>query len=268
MRPLDRLGWAAGQAFGAYGLRIGVRVSDEGVLARLPGVLPPGWKPAARPVVEHLYSWIVGGPARGGRRRLHVLYSGTVRLVRTSVLEDVLDVLRNDVEYRIAGGARNRVFLHAGAVAIGGRALLLPGPSGAGKSHLVAALVAAGASYLSDEYAPLDDRGRVHPFPRTPGVDVPARDEVRRALPVGGVVLLRYRDGGRTRLRPLSPGQGLLKLVESAVPVRECPERTLSALARVLAGAPVLAGVRGEAALCAGRIIEWFSSLRSERQVA
>jgi hypothetical protein len=35
MEKLDRLGWAAGIAFTAYGLSIGVRVSDRSALARI-----------------------------------------------------------------------------------------------------------------------------------------------------------------------------------------------------------------------------------------
>ena len=52
MEKLDRLGWAAGIAFTAYGLSIGVRVSDRSALARIRELLPPGWKPAIKPTVQ------------------------------------------------------------------------------------------------------------------------------------------------------------------------------------------------------------------------
>ncbi len=61
MAKLDRLGWAAGISFITYGVRIGVRVNDPSVLERVLHHLPPGWKLAASPVVERLYSLIVGG---------------------------------------------------------------------------------------------------------------------------------------------------------------------------------------------------------------
>lgn len=226
-------------------------------------MLPPGWKPAASSIVDHLYSWIVGG---SGGRRVHLLYSDATRLVRTRFLEDVLSVLRHDIGYQVASGARNRVFLHAGAVALGDRALLLPGPSGAGKSHLVEALVEAGADYLSDEYAPLDDGGRVHPYP-VPGA-LPQATAARQPVPVAGVLVVRYREGASCRLHLLSPGQGLLRMLQSAVPARREPERTVQALARITASAPVLAGVRGEARACTGRILDWFASERHRREVA
>jgi hypothetical protein len=263
MSAFDRLGWAGGVAFRVCGLRIGVRVSERSALAELPGILPPGWRPAASPIVDHLYSWIVGG---AGGRSLHLLYSDATRLARTRFQEDVLGVLRNDVGYQVASGARSRVFLHAGAVAFEGRALLLPGPSGAGKSHLVEALVEAGASYLSDEYAPLDARGRVHPYP-VPGALL-AVAALRRPLPVAGVLVVRYREGAGCRLHLLSPGQGLLRMLQSAVPVRHDPERTVAALARITTSAPVLVGVRGEARGCIPRVLDWFASDRDRRQVA
>ncbi len=262
MEALDRLGWADGLAFTACGLRFGVRVSDRAALADLHEVLPPNWKPATGPVVDHLYSWTVGGRHD---RKVHLLHSGATRLVRSRYREDVVDVLRNDIGYQVASGARSRVFLHAGVVAFEDRALLLPGPSGAGKSHLVEALVEAGAGFLSDEYAPIDDRGRVHPYP-LPGT-LPAATAVRRPLPIAGVLVVRYRAGAGCRWRLLSPGRGLLRILESAIPVRVDPERTVAALARITAQAPVLTGVRGEAGECTRRIIDWFSD-RHRTEVA
>lgn len=47
--------------------------------------------------------------------------------------------------------------LHAGAVASGGRVILLPGQSGAGKSTLTTWLVAQGCAYLTDELVYFDD---------------------------------------------------------------------------------------------------------------
>lgn len=51
---------------------------------------------------------------------------------------------------------RARYSLHAGALGLGGRTLLLPGTSGAGKSTLTVALLLAGFSYQSDDMVLLD----------------------------------------------------------------------------------------------------------------
>ena len=47
-------------SFESYGLRIGLRVSDPAVLGRAVECLPPGWKQGRSPVVDQLYSLVVG----------------------------------------------------------------------------------------------------------------------------------------------------------------------------------------------------------------
>ena len=61
MEKLDRLGWAAGIGFLAYGKRIGIRVSAPDVLERLPAHLPPESRPADFPIVDRLYSLVPVG---------------------------------------------------------------------------------------------------------------------------------------------------------------------------------------------------------------
>jgi len=79
-----------------------------------------------------------------------------------------VSLLTGRVSRYIALWARRRVFVHAGVVAWQGRAVLIPGRTLSGKSWLVRALVRAGAEYYSDEFAVLDARGRVHPYPLPP----------------------------------------------------------------------------------------------------
>src|SRR3954452_24819745 len=66
----------------------------------------------------------------------------------------------------VATSTAPQVLVHAACV--GERsAVLLPGVSGAGKSTLAAACLAAGMSYLSDEYAVIDrTTGRIAPYAR------------------------------------------------------------------------------------------------------
>ncbi len=271
MEKLDRLGWAAGIAFTAYGLSIGVRVSDRSALERVRGLLPPGWRPAAKPTVRRLYSVVVGGPTgRAGVRRLNILYSGASRLVRTHDLDETLRQLELDMELYIADRARRRTFVHAGVVGWNGRAIVIPARSGSGKSSLVKALVRAGATYYSDEFAVLDERGRVHPYPlpltvrqgRDGAPPVKCRVEEiggvagRRPLSVGLVVFTRYVSGTRFRPRPVSAGRALLELLANTLPARRRPERALDTLTRVVSQALVLRGARGEAEEMADQILE------------
>jgi hypothetical protein len=259
MEKIDRLGWAAGTAAIAYGHRIGIRVSDAGALDRAAACLPPGWKPAARPRVDCMYSLVVGSRVSARVRRFSLLYRGAERIARTQDLDGVFETLQEDLKLHVAASAPSRVFVHAGVVGWRGRAIVLPGRSYAGKSTLVAALVRAGATYYSDEYAVFDAQGRVHPYARplvlraspgeAAGVTVEA-SEVRvgrRPLPVRLVALTHYKPGARWRSKLLSPGSALLALMESAVPVRHRPEATLRTLREIVTKAPVIKGVRGEA---------------------
>ena len=226
MEKIDRLGWAAGFSLDAYGVTIGVRVTDARVVPRLRAVVPYGAKPSRRRRVDYLYSIVVGSLDGAARpRRLHLAYSDLAKLVRTFDFDKVVEALEHDMPLVMGARTRQWVFLHAGVVGWGGRALLLPGRSFAGKSTLVEALVRAGAIYYSDEYAVLDLQGRLHPFARPlalreagewKGRPVPVEMLGGRvgtgSLEVAAVVATHYRAGARTRWRRLSPGQGVLAL--------------------------------------------------------
>lgn len=260
MRKLDRLGWAAGVAFTAYGLRIGLRTSDSSALERLLPALPPGWAPAASPEVDALYSFVVGGAgSRPGLRRYHVVYSNSMPVVRTLELAEALRILELDLQVRVAQRAPGLVFVHAGVVGWRGRAIVVPGRSRSGKSSLVAALVRAGATYLSDEFAPVDARGRVHPYPVALGMRQPGSAAALRCpadalgppgtepLRPGLVVLTRYASGSSWRPRELTAGRAALEMLRHTVPARQRPAGALRSLSRAVRRARALRGPRGEA---------------------
>ena len=92
--------------------------------------------------------------------------------------EDVVQWLCQDIDNTVAQRSRQMLFVHAGVVGWRGLAIVIPGRSHTGKSTLVAELVWRGAVYYSDEFAVLDDTGRVHPS-RRPLV-LATRDDCRR----------------------------------------------------------------------------------------
>jgi hypothetical protein len=237
MEKLDRLGWAAGMSIVSYGVRLGLRATQsEGIDAMIPH-LPPGWKQAPTPVVDDIYSLVVGGAGtRPGSRRFHLLYGGPARLARSMELEEALTVFESYLHLSVAALAARRTFVHAGVVGWGGKAIVIPGRSHTGKSALVAALVRAGATYYSDEYAVLDSGGRVHPFRRPLTVrsedgaeqrrwvpDDPRSASAARPLPMGLVAVTAYRPGGRWRPRERSLGSGVLALLAYNVSARRRP---------------------------------------------
>jgi hypothetical protein len=262
MAKIDRLRWEAGIAFKAYGVSVGIRMNDPNLLARVQTLLPPGWKRTEKPTVRRLYSLIAGGStARPGLRRFNLLYAGAARLVRTHDLEALLRQLETELELYIADRASRRTFVHAGVVGWNGEAIMIPGPTHSGKSCLVRALLKAGATYYSDEFAVLDGRGCVHPYP-VPLRIRPDRDGIAPMkygieelggaagtgpLPVGLVLVTRYVNGARFRPREISAGRAVLALLANTLPARRRPERVLDTLSQVASKARILGGTRGEA---------------------
>jgi hypothetical protein len=261
MEKLDRLGWTAGLSFQAFGVRVGVRVNRPEVLDRIREHLPPGWKPSNSPVVKRLYSLKVGGEtSRPNLRHFHLLFGNVVRMGRSFDLESLLQIFESDLQLYVAEAAPGRVFVHAGVVGWRGRAIVIPGRSFSGKSTLVAELVRAGASYYSDEYAVLDSSGRVHAYPRKlalreDGSTYPRRLSVEslgglcgvKPLHVGLVVVTKFREGATWRPRALSPGQGMLALLDNTISIQSKPEAAFPVLRQVASDAAILKSARGEA---------------------
>ena len=267
-RQVDRLGWADGAAVESFGLRIGLRTSVPEVIATAAPRLPPG-RPLAAGRVDLLYWLAVGGAGpRPGMRRSYRLYCGATRIARSLDLGTVLDSFESHARLLVAARSRRGVFLHAGAVAWRGRAIVLPGASGSGKTTLVAELVRAGAAYLSDEFAVIR-RDRVVPYPKPLSVRDPhARGrqkplsvsslggwQQREPIPVGLVVLARFEPGASWRTRTLPPGRALQSLLSHAVQARIAPREVLAALEALVRTAPVVRVKRGEAREAARQIL-------------
>jgi hypothetical protein len=172
----------------------------------------------------------------------------------------LLKTFESYLQLLVADNARRRVFVHAGVVGWKNQAIVIPGMSFSGKTTLVSKLVQAGAQYYSDEYAVLDEQGRVHPFARPLGVRRPNEFETSRIdvtslggvsgsrpLPVRLVVATKYRAGAKWRPRQLTQGRAVLELLANTVSARSQTRLALSTLPRAVQNAEVLKGVRGEA---------------------
>lgn len=260
-RKVDQRGWAGEFSIKSYGVRIGIRSNDQAALERVCQHLPSEWERVPSPIVDRVYSILIGaqGP-RANVRRLNLLYGDQERLARSFDLESLFERLESDLRLFVAELATHRVFVHAGVVGWKGQAIVIPGRSYSGKSTLVAELVRAGATYYSDEYAVLDARGRVHPFYKP--LELRAEGEFRQTkitaaelgghsgkkpLPVGLVLMTQFKNGARWRPRKLSPGEGVLEMLFNTVSARRSPGKALATLQRVTALADVLKGVRGNA---------------------
>jgi len=147
------------------------------------------------------------------------------------------------INYEAIPTVKDRLAFHAGAVCLEGNGIALPAPSGSGKSTLVAALVIAGASYLSDEMALLAG-GMLEPFPRAlslkrgslvllgdierrlpAALDDPYLDEcfvapddlrpgaIGSRCPLRLVVFPSYESGVPTVLEPMRRAAGVVELI-------------------------------------------------------
>ncbi|HSD96017.1 MAG TPA: hypothetical protein VLB06_02635 [Sulfuricaulis sp.] len=155
-------------------------------------------------------------------------------------------------------------FLHAAAVALDDRAVVLSAPSGTGKSTLALALLENGFDYLSDELAPIDvQRLTVHPFPhalclKSPPpapyclptgalrigerYHVPAdilRGRARaQSLPVAAFIFLRRGSRTSTAYRPISRGTAIAYLMSNALNSLAHPAAGLDVAAMLSKAAP------------------------------
>jgi hypothetical protein len=136
--------------------------------------------------------------------------------------------------------------------------MVLPGLSFAGKTTMVAALVRAGAVYYSDEYAPIDENGLVHPYARP--LSVRNHDFSRnhthvnslggvageQPLRISQIVATSYRPDAEWRPRQLTAGESVLALLSHTVPARSRPEQVMRHLTRAVDGAVAIESPRGD----------------------
>lgn len=274
MAKLDRLGWADGASFNCFGVRVGVRVNDATVLKALVARLPPGSKNSSAPVVDHLYSMIGYEATQGSKlRRFNLGYWNLLQFSRSRNFQELLDAFESHVQLTVAENAPRHVFVHAGVVGWKGRAILIPGMSFSGKTTLVDQLIRAGATYYSDEYAVIDERGRVHAYPRHLGIRSPNSFTAQKvpAEEIGAsvgtkplraelVISTKFKEGARWRPRELTAGKGVLELMSNTVSARTQPQLALTVLPKALQSAKILKGVRGEASEIVNRILDLMDS--------
>ncbi|MGI4788204.1 MAG: hypothetical protein ACRYFS_05070 [Janthinobacterium lividum] len=249
---LERVGWKTSLAFESYGTGFGIRTNDPALGIRIAGLLPPNAVLSSSPLAV-LYSLSIA-------HNCHRLYRGIEQIARAHHLEDVLTALESDLHGQIAERAQGSLFVHAGVVGWQGAAIVIPGRSFSGKTSLTAALIRAGAEYLSDEYAIFDTLGRVHPYPKLLSFRDAAGQPLEKCsaeslggqtgtkpLPIGLILDTKYESGACWQPHPMTPGASLLTLLGSTVQVRHQPQWALEILQQAVSGAVGVKSKRGEA---------------------
>ena len=211
---------------------------------------------------EFWYSW--------NQNSRDSLYKNEETVSRRARRDDLLESLGSAVRIAVAEYAVGRVFIHAGVVGWKGKAIIIPARSFKGKSTLTAELVRQGALYYSDEYAVLDKKARVHPFPKELSlrgikndydqVDHPVEalggKTGKRPIPVGMVVISEYKKGAKWNPQVLNSGRGVMELINNTVPIRRDPRFALPILSRIGSDAMIVKSKRGEAEPAARSILD------------
>lgn len=255
------LPWADSIFFSGYGARIEVRFADPVLGADLALRAMAGARLAAPGPADRVLSVFHAGDR-------YWIYGDDEMKCQPVLRSDLLNAFDTHLRAAFAEFSRRKLFVHSGAVGWQGRALILPGTSRAGKSTMVAALVRAGAEYFSDEYAVIDEQGRVHPFARPLSLRDPisARQQqvkvetlggvaARSPLPIGLVIMTHFQEGETWRPARLRPGEGALALLANTIAARRWPDLALSVIGAVVDRAIVLRSPRGEAHHVAGEIL-------------
>ena len=190
------------------------------------------------------------------------LWRGERCLLERGSVTEGMALFEDDLALLLATDERHELtFIHAGVVGINDRVVVIPGTSRSGKSTLVTALIAAGATYFSDEFAVINQGGMIEPYPRqlslrgedldAPGTKIsPASLGAKvasSAARLGAVIATRFECRGNWAGDRLTAGQGALLMMENAVAAQLAPQRTLKAITASLREAVVWQGVRGEA---------------------
>jgi len=242
--------------FESHGVIAEASTDDEVLFGRLEEALPPGWRPATgRPQARIC-----------AHREGLVAVDGEVVARSNGDPEVTLITLSSTVRHYVAMLAPAHVFIHAGVVCVEDAAILIPGSSGSGKTTLVDALVHAGASYYSDEYAVVDAAGLIHPYAKPlsvrgpypgPGWPVPVPESRVATTPIraGLVVITSYEEGAEWQPEELSGGEGAIALLQHAIAARSRPGHVLAAVSLLARDARVISGPRGEAAAVARALL-------------
>jgi hypothetical protein len=257
--------------FDAFGIEMRVCTNKRDLIGEIEEMLPPGARRRPRAHTERRLALV---EEENGNYLIY-RYDG-VPVHDAPGRDYALIMLESQIHGHIALETEEYVFVHAGVVGDGNRAIVIPGHSFSGKTTLVRALVQAGAVYYSDEFAVIDEAGLVHPYPRRLALrpllvgDSTTIDGLAvhtpleqlggvagvEPLPVALVVVTHYRPGAEWSPDELSGGARALALLEHAVPAQERPEQTLHYLANATRDAVALRGERGDADELAPRLLD------------
>lgn len=186
----------------------------------------------------------------------------------------LIEYLSSQIRITVAEFAKDKVFLHAGAVSWNGYGIIIPGKSYSGKTTLVSELIRKGAEYYSDEYAVLDGDGLLHPYAKMLSMrgiinDFDQLDTEpahfgatigKKPIPVKLVLLTAFEKNAVWEPEILKPGEAVMEILKDTIPIRYNPEFVLNVLKNIVKNAIITSSKRGEAVLVIPQIINFLET--------
>jgi len=277
---LEKIKWKSSLCFECLNVKIGVRSNNPAFINRLkrrfPEIVPIPSSEITEEEVRHLFSVTKGGKSGKEFR----LYKGSDFILTKMSAEDIVNYLESQIRSIIAEHAEEFVFLHAGVVSWKGRGIVIPGKSFSGKSTLVSELIKRDCEYLSDEFAVIDKKGYVHPFPKKISmrgiideykqVDLAVAEfggrESKKPVPVDYFLVTEYKkERKKPRIKIDSTGEGVMVGVANSISIRQNPRLVLEVLSLVAERALILKTKRGEAGEFAEFLLNYLEKIESSK---
>ena len=264
------LAYSAG--FESYGTRLLLRSNDKDTLDDLIMVTRSALLGDLRPCKSGTYQLVLD---LVGSKDNYEVFRNAELITKGRIDPYSSRYLNALIRLSVAEFSRHLVFLHAGAVGWKGKGIVLPAMSFQGKSTLVYELVKLGAEYYSDDFAILDAKGRLHPFPRDISLRSRHSDgephEIDPQLigatvgsgkiPVGLIFLTRYKPRSHWAPKRVSRGEGIFDLLPFTLPIRQKPHLALEVLNTAAAPAVIAKSMRADAKIAAKRLLEFFDKV-------
>jgi hypothetical protein len=274
-KKLSKIQWQEEISFTSFGVKINVRFNKKNCVGQIQSSLPPFAEVTGKhEKIDFQYSVVV---AESDRHYTFIYRNGEqINKQRGTVnLFSALNVFFATATANFA--VDYGVFIHAGAVAWKGKGIIIPADSYQGKTTLTAEFAKLGATYFSDEYAIINSRGELVPYPKTLSVRKPGEyiQTEKSIEEIGGksagldhtaevkLILFVTYNKKKKKWQPqeLSPANAVLELLKHTFPVRTFPEIVIKNLHNLTKNAIVLKGNRGEAKEFAELMINYLEKI-------
>jgi len=253
-------------SFEAYGVKIRIESNRKRLFDRARSIAEASLLGNLTEIEDAAAEHVLGVISTGNT--LNLIHNGSERS-STENRKVFFNFFESIVRVTVAEYAVGYVFIHAGVVAWKGKAIIFPANSYQGKTTLVAELVKLGATYYSDEYAVVDERGLVHPFARPLSVRVKERHDERNnvqvaalggvagreEVPVGAIILTSFKENAKWKPRKISPGNAIIAVIQQTIPINHDPDFAIQVLKTIAERAIIVSSQRGDVKISAAEIL-------------